>query len=130
MVQLSAWAVAYLNRLRILTQDFVSITLPLVLVSGEHWRLMFALDLGRSIWIMDGVDLGNTGDIIGCYKVLAALRLLCEWAENTFLDWFSDQVLKQESDESLSARLGAVARESRDEFDCPEICSHNTTLRR
>ncbi|KAI9775012.1 MAG: hypothetical protein M1839_001612 [Geoglossum umbratile] len=84
-VQLSIWAMAYFNRLRTLTKDPVSITLPLVLVSDEHWKLMFARDLEHSIEIIHAMDFGNTGDIIGCYKVLAVLRLLCGWAEDTFL---------------------------------------------
>jgi hypothetical protein len=95
-VQLSVWAMAYFNRLRTLTQDPVPITLPVVLVSDEHWKLMFARDLEHSIEIIDAVDFGDTGDIIGCYKILAALRLLCGWAEDTFLGWFSDRVLKPE----------------------------------
>lgn len=95
-VQLSVWAMAYFNRLRTLTQDPVPITLPLVLVSDEHWKLMFARDLEHSIEIIDAVDFGDTRDIIGCYKILAALRLLCGWAEDTFLGWFSDRVLKPE----------------------------------
>ena len=95
-VQLSIWAMAYFNRLRTLTQDPVSITLPLILVSDEHWKLMFARDLEHSIEIIHAVNIGNTGDIIGCYTILAALRLLCRWAEDTFLGWFSDNVLKPE----------------------------------
>jgi len=95
-VQLSVWAMAYFNRLRTLTQDPVPITLPLVLVSDEHWKLMFARDLEHSIEIIDAVDFGDTRDIIGCYKILAALRLLCGWAEDTFLGWFSDRVLRPE----------------------------------
>lgn len=95
-VQLSVWAMAYFNRLRALAQDPVPITLPLVLVSDEHWKLMFARDLEHSIDIIDAVDFGDTTDIVGCYKILAALRLLCGWAEETFLVWFSDRVLKPE----------------------------------
>ncbi|KAF1995585.1 hypothetical protein P154DRAFT_445088 [Amniculicola lignicola CBS 123094] len=95
-VQLSVWAMAYFNRLRTLTQDPVPITLPLVLVSDEHWKLMFAHDTEDSIQIIDAVDFGDTGDIIGCYKILVALRLLCRWAEDTFLGWFTDEVLKPE----------------------------------
>ncbi|PSN58778.1 hypothetical protein BS50DRAFT_509817 [Corynespora cassiicola Philippines] len=95
-VQLSVWAMAYFNRLRTLTQDPVSITLPLILVSDEHWKLMFARDLENAIEIIDAVDFGDTRDIIGCYKILAALRLLCGWAEEIFLGWFSDRVLKPE----------------------------------
>jgi hypothetical protein len=76
-VQLSIWAMAYFNRLRALTQDPVSITLPLILVSDKNWELMFARDLEHSIEIIHAVDIGNTGDIVGCYTILAALRLLC-----------------------------------------------------
>ncbi|KAH0563206.1 hypothetical protein GP486_002223 [Trichoglossum hirsutum] len=95
-VQLSIWAMAYFNRLRTLTRDPVSITLLLILVSDERWKLMFARDLEHSIEIIDAVDFGSTGDIIGCYTILAVLRLLCGWAEDTFLGWFSDNVLKPE----------------------------------
>ncbi|ORX93121.1 hypothetical protein BCR34DRAFT_620414 [Clohesyomyces aquaticus] len=100
-VQLSVSEIAYLNRLRTLTQDPVSIKLPLVLVSDEYWKLMFAWDLENSIEIIDAVDFGDTGDITGCYKILAALRLLCEWAEEIFLGWFSDRVLKPERNETI-----------------------------
>ncbi|KAI9760489.1 MAG: hypothetical protein M1840_002399 [Geoglossum simile] len=95
-VQLSIWAMAYFNRLRTLTQDPVSITLPLILVSDENWKLMFARDLEHSIEIIHAVGFGDSGDIVGCYKILAVLRLLCGWAEDTFLGWFSDNVLKPE----------------------------------
>ncbi|KAI9861227.1 MAG: hypothetical protein M1813_005400 [Trichoglossum hirsutum] len=96
VVQLSIWAMTYFNRLRTLTQNPVPITLPLILVSCEYWQLMFARDLEHSIEIIDAVGFGDTGDIIECYKVLAALRLLCGWAEDTFLGWFSNGVLNPE----------------------------------
>ena len=76
-MQLSIWAIAYFNRLRKLTQDPVSITLPLILVSGENWKLMFARNLEHSIEIIHAVDIGNTGDIVGYYTILAALKLVC-----------------------------------------------------
>jgi hypothetical protein len=95
-VQLSICAMAYFNRLPMLTQDPVGITLPLVLVSDEHWKLLFARDREHSIEIIDAVDFGDTGNIIGCYRILAVLRLLCKWAEETFLGWFVDKVLKPE----------------------------------
>ncbi|KAH0536270.1 hypothetical protein FGG08_006849 [Glutinoglossum americanum] len=95
-VQLPIWAMAYFNRLCTLTKDPVPITLLLVLVSDEHWKLMFARDLEHSIEIIHAVDFGGAKDIIGCYKVLAVLRLLCGWAEDTFLNWFSDNILKPE----------------------------------
>ncbi|KAI9695442.1 MAG: hypothetical protein M1820_008627 [Bogoriella megaspora] len=95
-VQLSIWAMAYFNRLRMLTQDPVPITLPLILISDEHWKLMFARDLEDSIRIIDAVDFGDTGDIVGCYKILAALRILCDWAQDNFLKLVSERVLEPE----------------------------------
>ncbi|OAL56134.1 hypothetical protein IQ07DRAFT_583522 [Pyrenochaeta sp. DS3sAY3a] len=95
-VQLSVWAMAYFNRLRALTQDPVSITLPLILISGAQWKLMFARDSESSIEIFDAVAFAHTEEIIGCYTTLSVLRLLCEWAEETFLSWFSDRVLNPE----------------------------------
>lgn len=95
-VQLSIWATAYFNRLRTLTQDPVLITLPLILISDGHWRLFLARDLDDSIEIIDAVDFGDTGDIVGCYKILAVLRLLCDWARTTFLQWFAHEVLQPE----------------------------------
>jgi hypothetical protein len=87
---------AYFNRLRTLTQDPLPITLPLLLISDERWKLFFARDLESSHDIIEAVDFGDSGDIIGCYTVLAVLGLLCEWAEATFLPWFLDSVLKPE----------------------------------
>lgn len=49
LVQLSIWVTAHFNRLRALAPDPISITLPLLFVSGEHWQLMFARDLDDSI---------------------------------------------------------------------------------
>jgi hypothetical protein len=113
LVQLSIWVTAHFNRLRALATDPVSITLPLLFVSGEHWQLMFARDLEDSIVgcqslsavliliqipqeIIDGVTIGNTESILGCYKILAALRHLCSWAAVTFRPWFIDNVLTPE----------------------------------
>lgn len=92
-VQLSIWVIAYFNRLRVLTQNPVSITLPLILVSDEHWKLMFACDLEGEIQIIDALDFGTTADIVGCYTILKVLRLLVAWAKGTCLEWFREKVL-------------------------------------
>jgi hypothetical protein len=95
-VQLTIWIMAYFNRLRTLTQNPVPITLPLILISDEHWKLLFACDLDGEIQIIDAVDFGTTADIIGCYTILKVLRLIVQWAESTFLDWFKRRVLAPE----------------------------------
>lgn len=95
-VPFSLWVAAHFNRLRILTQDPVRITLPLILVSDEHWKLLFARDLEGEIQIIDTVVIGSTVDIIGCYKILKALRLIFQHAKETFLRWFKEKVLGPE----------------------------------
>ncbi|KAF1972377.1 hypothetical protein BU23DRAFT_162509 [Bimuria novae-zelandiae CBS 107.79] len=95
-VQLPIWLMAYFNRLRTLTQNPVSTTLPLILVSDEHWKLMFTSDLEGEIQIIDAVDFGTAADIIGCYTILKALKLVIRWPEGTFLEWFSKRVLMPE----------------------------------
>ncbi|CAI6342358.1 unnamed protein product [Periconia digitata] len=87
-VQLSLWAMAYFNRLRQLMQDPVTMALPLLLVTDARWKLYFASDLGDEIHLIDAVDIGTTADIIGCYTILEALRVILRWIEETFAPWF------------------------------------------
>jgi hypothetical protein len=87
---------AYFNRLRILTQNPAPITLPLILISDEHWKLLFACDLDGEVQIIDAVDFGTTADIIECYTILKVSRLIVGWAQSTFLEWFKERVLTPE----------------------------------
>ncbi|KAF2467996.1 uncharacterized protein BDR25DRAFT_266464 [Lindgomyces ingoldianus] len=87
-VQLSVWTMAYFNRLRQLIQDPVSMTLPLLLVVDARWKLYFASDLAHEIHLIDAVDIGTTADIIGCYTILEALRVIFKWVEEIYSPWF------------------------------------------
>ncbi|KAF2792316.1 hypothetical protein K505DRAFT_223479, partial [Melanomma pulvis-pyrius CBS 109.77] len=92
MEQLSAWATAYFNRLRALLRPIaasepVSIVLPIISVSGADWNLKFARDCYYSIDIIDSATIGSTTTIVGCYKILYALRLLFDWITTTFRFW-------------------------------------------
>jgi hypothetical protein len=50
MVQLRVWVAAHFNRLRMLSrEDPVSLTLPLLYVSGTQWFLLFARDSAQKI---------------------------------------------------------------------------------
>jgi hypothetical protein len=91
-VQLSVWAMAYFNRLRQLIQDPVAMTLPLLLVTDARWKLYFASDLAYEIHLIDAVDISTTADIIGCYTILEALRVVFKWVEETFAPWFLEGV--------------------------------------
>lgn len=93
--QLSIWVTAHFNRLRMLTRKPVDITLPFIRIFNEHWQLSFARDLDGEIQIIDAVDFGSTADIIGCYTILKVLRLIVDWAKETFLMWFREKVLER-----------------------------------
>ncbi|KAF2872817.1 hypothetical protein BDV95DRAFT_593227 [Massariosphaeria phaeospora] len=91
-VQLAVWALAYFNRLRQLIQDPVTMTLPMLLVTNAQWKLYFASDLAHEIHFIHAVDIGTTTDIIGCYTILKALRLVLDMVEQTFPPWFLEGV--------------------------------------
>lgn len=91
-MQLFVWAMAYFNRLRQLIQDPVAMTLPLLLITDARWKLYLASDLKHEIHLIDAVDIGTTADIIGCYTILEALRVMFKWVEETFALWFLEGV--------------------------------------
>lgn len=91
-VQLSVWAMAYFNRLRQLIHDPVTITLPLLLITDARWKLYLASDLAGEIHLIDAVDIGTTADLIGCYTILEALKVIFKWVEEIFAPWFLEGV--------------------------------------
>jgi hypothetical protein len=111
IVRLGIWVAAHFNRLRILShEDPVSLTLPLLYISGTQWFLLFACDSAKQIVccflicltgqfltfqqeLLGKLLIGDTDTIVGCYKLLATLRYLCGWITTTFKDWFELKVL-------------------------------------
>ncbi|RMJ04980.1 hypothetical protein CDV36_014357 [Fusarium kuroshium] len=105
MAQLSVWAATHFERLRALkrskgallremqTDEALSTALPLLLIQGSTWSLFFAVDGTDRIDIFNGIVIGDTTTMIGCYKVVAALRELATWSETTFRTWLLDEVL-------------------------------------
>ncbi|KAK7398607.1 hypothetical protein QQX98_012016 [Neonectria punicea] len=115
--QLSVWAATHFARLRALKSfkrrqdrdaqrdecyhggapspedEAISMALPLLLTSGSRWRLFFALDRRDTIAVLETITIGDTDTLIGCYKVVAALRDLAAWSETTFRTWLMKEVL-------------------------------------
>ncbi|EEU35521.1 uncharacterized protein NECHADRAFT_9732, partial [Fusarium vanettenii 77-13-4] len=99
MAQLSVWAATHFERLRALKkskaailgesqkEEALSTALPLLLIQGSTWSLFFAVDGTDRIDIFNGIVIGDTATILGCYKVVAALRELATWSETTFRTW-------------------------------------------
>jgi hypothetical protein len=63
------------------------VTVPLILVLGHQWKLLFACDAGDSLDILGDVPIGDTCTLLGLYTVVAVLRELADWIEGPFRDW-------------------------------------------
>lgn len=89
-----------------------SLALPLLLISGSVWMLFFAVDRADSIVsiknlltirlivanyvlqeLLETITIGDTKTLLGCFKVVAALRELASWSEGAFRDWLLENVL-------------------------------------
>lgn len=69
-------------------------TLPLVIVQGHEWKLMFAeLEDDLKVRLHRHLNLGTTRSVLGVYQVVASLRRLAEWAKDTYRPCFEKEVL-------------------------------------
>ncbi|KAH7110430.1 hypothetical protein B0J13DRAFT_462430 [Dactylonectria estremocensis] len=115
--QLAVWAATHFERLRALQSfkrrrgrnmqedgcfnnevwdlddEIIGMALPLLLISGSRWRLFFALDQRDTIDVLETITIGDTDTLLGCYKVVAALRELAMWSETTFKSWLMKDLL-------------------------------------
>ncbi|KAK7428346.1 hypothetical protein QQZ08_005103 [Neonectria magnoliae] len=76
-----------------LEDEVIAMALPLLLISGSRWRLFFALDQRDTIDVLETITIGDTDTLLGCYRVVAALRELAAWSETTFRTWLMKEVL-------------------------------------
>lgn len=102
--QLTTWVWAHMNRLRWFVEQSNRNSarrpdpippLPLLLAQGAVWTLLVATtnpDTDRkTIWEI--CALGDSSTILGIYRIVAALRLLLDWAETAFRPWFEQYAL-------------------------------------
>lgn len=67
--------------------------LPIVFVYGPSWRVDFAQRQGGKTVIYEGVSIGTTKTLPGCYFVRAGLRRLASWADVHYRSWLDDRGL-------------------------------------
>ncbi|KXX82093.1 hypothetical protein MMYC01_201545 [Madurella mycetomatis] len=58
--------------------------LPTISVSASVWRVDFAHRCDDRTMIYEGITVGNTLTVYGCYQVCAALRRLAAWVRDDF----------------------------------------------
>ncbi|KAF4946654.1 hypothetical protein FSARC_14144 [Fusarium sarcochroum] len=87
--QLGLWVAAWHQRMHLLApnQKGRIITLPLMLVIENEWKLLFAYDRGDEIHIVEQIPIGSTGELKEVYRIIAVLRTLASWMETEFMDW-------------------------------------------
>ncbi|CVL08888.1 uncharacterized protein FMAN_14119 [Fusarium mangiferae] len=86
--QLGLWIAAWHRRMSLLGKSEEEIiTVPLVMVMEHEWKLMFAVDRGDAIDIVEDIRMGDTRDLPGLYRIIAVLRELAIWMETDYLAW-------------------------------------------
>ena len=95
--QIAIWMVAWPRRLErfqdssspLLVEDFA---VPLLIVQGHDWYALTMETDGRMIVFREKIDVGNTRNVFGAYKVLAALQYMAHWAETVWRPCFTQLV--------------------------------------
>ncbi|KIX05161.1 uncharacterized protein Z518_06033 [Rhinocladiella mackenziei CBS 650.93] len=106
-IQLGVWVSASFKRIRELCENGpVPIALPLLYVHGDQWFSMFACDTQNGTEILARFLVGNTSTVLGCYKVMTAIRILSEWGTTSFKQWFGSAVLRPGTGVGRSAGRG------------------------
>ncbi|KAF5022532.1 hypothetical protein F66182_5434 [Fusarium sp. NRRL 66182] len=98
-VQLGVWIAAWHESMRSLLKlgkfDEPVITVPCIQVTEGTWTLMFAVDAGEELHILErNFRIGNSGTPIGIYQLQAALSAISQWIEGTFKTWITRVLLK------------------------------------
>ncbi|KAF4447829.1 hypothetical protein F53441_8695 [Fusarium austroafricanum] len=93
--QLALWVAAWHQRMHLLApqQKGRIITLPLILVIENEWKLMFACDRGDEIHIVEQIAIGSTGELKEVYRIIAVLRALAVWIETEFMDCLPPELI-------------------------------------
>ncbi|KAJ4174091.1 hypothetical protein NW754_002308 [Fusarium falciforme] len=93
-VQLGVWVAAWHERMRGIIAlgggTDKMITIPVIQVVGSIWTLLFVMDAGAEIRVLDGnFRIGDTDSIFGIYQLQAAMSALADWTKDTFQPWFT-----------------------------------------
>ena len=95
-LHLGTWAIAHLRKLMRLTNNNNPAdlpVLPMVFINGHEWYLMFARLTTSELKIFGRVQIGDTWELKGTYKIIASIRRLAQWIEEDYRPWFEESVL-------------------------------------
>ncbi|KAF2240240.1 hypothetical protein BU26DRAFT_410741, partial [Trematosphaeria pertusa] len=98
-VQLAIWVAAQLERITTETLDRNAVlrrmVFPLLYVQSAQWTVLFARPSSspladRSVTIFPSIILGETSSVLGTYRVLWGLRVLEQWIDTTYRNWWEE----------------------------------------
>ncbi|EJP60821.1 uncharacterized protein BBA_10235 [Beauveria bassiana ARSEF 2860] len=94
-VQLGIWVAAWHERIRTVASkagiEERLLTLPVIQVIGGVWSVLYVVDDGTHIRVLDDdCRIGNTNNILGIYQLQASIAALGRWVEETFTPWVTD----------------------------------------
>jgi hypothetical protein len=93
-VQLANWVRAHFRQLARVVErcrhgpDYQLPILPIIYVYGNIWRVDFAHRCDGKTMIYEGMVVGDTHTVYGCYQVCAAIRRLATWVQEDFRRWW------------------------------------------
>ncbi|PFH59190.1 hypothetical protein XA68_12674 [Ophiocordyceps unilateralis] len=97
--QLGVWVAAWHERMRgimaLSGETSQIITIPVIRVVGGVWTLLFVIDSGAEIRVLDGnLRIGDTSSILGIYQLQAAMSALADWVKHTFEPWLTTMLTR------------------------------------
>lgn len=94
-VQIITWVSAqFENYKRLCGDEVYNRSLPIIFTQGHVWKLMIARRRAPDeVYIVMGLTLGSTENILGLYQVMRAIDRLAQWVIEDFKPWFEQKFL-------------------------------------
>ncbi|KAF5024620.1 hypothetical protein F66182_3383 [Fusarium sp. NRRL 66182] len=64
--------------------------LPVIFVEGTKWRVDFAIRTQNELIIWQGLQIGSSEDVYGCYMIIACVRRLVTWCREELVVWWEE----------------------------------------
>lgn len=94
-IQLSGWIAAQFSKLEELGVSHRGTlpVMPLLMVQGHAWKMLLAISNPDQIEIVSSFFLGETSSMIGLFCVIAGIRRLAKWIDESYRPWFEENIL-------------------------------------
>lgn len=120
-VQQGIWITAQFSHLeRLMKDDAPFPILPLLMIQGHEWKMLIAENFNtedntaaeRKMTFAGHVRIGATDSVVGIYQIIASLRVLARWIDESYRPWFEEFVLDNPPVEQKAKRKEGAVRPS------------------